>query len=202
MALRRLVYYVACTLDGFIARKDGSFDCFLCQGEHFADLIGRFPETFPVHLRPALGVTQCAQRFDTVLMGRKTYEVGLHEGITSPYSPLRQYVVSGTMLESPDPSVELHKGQPLDLVHRLKAETGKDIWLCGGSKLAAAVFPEIDELILKINPVVIGAGIPLFDGFAGTLAATLVEHNAYSNGFIFARYALRSLSIDHAIDPP
>ena len=194
MSFRRLVYYVACTLDGFIARKDGSFDWFLLQGEHFADLIKRFPETFPAHLHPALGVTQGAQRFDTVLMGRKTYEVGLREGITSPYSPLKQYVVSGTMLGSPDPSVQLHRGHPLDLVHRLKAETGRDIWLCGGSKLAAALFPEIDELILKINPVLIGAGIPLFDGFAGTLAATLVEHTAYANGFIFARYALRSLS--------
>ncbi len=201
MPFRRLVYYVACTLDGFIARKDGSLDCFLFQGEHFADLVERFPETFPAHLHAALGVTQGAQRFDTVLMGRKTYEVGLREGVTSPYSPLKQYVVSGTMVESPDPSVDLHRGQPLDLVHRLKAETGKDIWLCGGAKLAAAVFPEIDELILKINPVVIGAGIPLFDGFAGTLAGTLVEHNTYANGFIFARYALRSLSSAHAIDP-
>ena len=81
------------------------------------------------------------------------------------------------------------------------AETGKDIWLCGGSKLAAAVLPEIDELILKINPVVIGAGIPLFDGFTGTRKATIVEHNAYSNGFILARYALCSLSSSHAIDP-
>ncbi len=190
MAFRRLVYYVACTVDGFIAREDGSFDGFLFAGAHFADLIEKFPETFPVHLRRALGVTKGAQRFDTVLMGRKTYEVGLREGITSPYSLLRQFVVSGTMLESPDPSVELHKGQPLDLVHRLKSETGKDIWLCGGSTLAAAVLPEIDELILKINPVVIGAGIPIFGGVAGARNATLVEHTAYSNGFILAHYTL------------
>lgn len=190
MAFRRLVYYVACTADGFIAREDGSFDWFLFEGEHFADLIRKFPETFPAHLRRALGVTQAAQRFDTVLMGRKTYEVGLREGITSPYSPLRQFVVSTTMAESPDPSVELHNGKPLDLVHGLKSEQGKDIWLCGGSKLAAAVLPEIDELILKINPVVIGSGIPLFAGLAGTRKATLVNHNVYSNGFILAHYAL------------
>src|SRR3954467_727665 len=94
---RRLVYYVASTVDGFIARKDGSFDCFLFQGEHFPDLFTMFPETFPTHLRATLGISQKAQRFDTVLMGRRTCEVGLREGITSPYAPLRQYVVSRTM---------------------------------------------------------------------------------------------------------
>jgi dihydrofolate reductase len=198
MAARRLVYYVACTLDGFIARQDGSFDWCLFQGVHFPDLFERFPETFPTHLRPALGITKGAQHFDTVLMGRKTYEIGLREGITNPYAPLRQYVITGTMTESPDRSVVLHKDRPVELVRRLKAETGKDIWLCGGSKLAAAVLPEIDELILKINPVVIGAGVPLFDGFTGTREATLAEHTAYSNGFVLARYALPSVRSSQA----
>jgi len=59
---RRLVYYVACTVDGFIAREDGSFDWALSEGEHFADLIEKFPETFPAHLRQVLGVSQNAAR--------------------------------------------------------------------------------------------------------------------------------------------
>jgi hypothetical protein len=58
------VYYVACTVDGFIAREDGSFDWALSKGDHFADLIERFPETFPAHLRLALKVPQNARRFD------------------------------------------------------------------------------------------------------------------------------------------
>jgi dihydrofolate reductase len=189
---RRLIYYVACTVDGFIARTDGSFDCFLFQGEHFADLFAGFPETFPAHLRPALGVPEMRRRFDTVLMGRRTYEVGLREGITNPYAPLRQYVVSRTMRESPDHAVELFGGNPLDLVRRLKMENGMDVWLCGGARLAAAVSSEIDELILKINPVVIGAGIPLFDGFEGALPAALSAHKTYPNGFVLARYQIAS----------
>src|SRR5258708_928947 len=130
--------------------QKGCFDCFFLQGPHFQDLMNRFPETFPAHIRPAFGVSANAQRFDTVLMGRTTYEVGLREGITSPYAPLRQFVVSRTMLESPDSSVELYR-DPLELVQSLKGEPGKDIWLCGGSKLATAGFYEIAELILKIN---------------------------------------------------
>lgn len=191
---RKLIYYVASTVDGFIARADGSFDCFLFQGEHFPDLFEQFPETFPLHLRQMLGISGEARHFDTVLMGRKTYEVGLREGITSPYAPLRQYVVARTMTECPDPAVQLHRGEPLELVQGLKAEQGKDIWLCGGSKLAAAVFTEIDEVILKINPVMIGTGIPLFDGETGTRMVTLVEHKAYSNGFVLARYGVTTRS--------
>jgi dihydrofolate reductase len=187
---RQLVYYVACTVDGFIAREDGSFDWALSEGEHFTDLIENFPETFPVHLRKALGVSQDARRFDTVLMGRKTYEVGLNAGITSPYEPLRQFVVSRSMPEIPHSAVHLYRGAALDLVRQLKAEEGKDIWLCGGATLAAGVFTEIDELILKINPVVIGSGIPLFDGAANTRATILTEHKVYANGFVFARYDL------------
>jgi dihydrofolate reductase len=104
---RKLVYYVACTLDGFIVREDGSFDCFLFQGEHFQDLIAKFPETFPAHLRRQLGVSEDVRRFDTVLMGRGTYEVGLRDGFTNPCRPLRQIVLSQSMTESPDPAVEL-----------------------------------------------------------------------------------------------
>lgn len=185
---RRLVYYVACTLDGFIARQDGSLDWFLLEGEHFADLIERYPETFPAHARPLLGASHEMRRFDTVLMGRHTYEVGLREGITNPYGPLRQFVVSHSLTKSPDASVELCRDSPVDLVRRLREESGMDIWLCGGGKLAATLFAEIDELILKINPVLIGSGIPLFDGTAGTLPAALIEHKVYANGFVLARY--------------
>ena len=187
---RRLVYYVACTVDGFIAYEDGSFDWALFRGEHFTDLIEKFPETFPVHLRQVLGVSQNPRRFDTVLMGRKTYEVGLNAGIASPYEPLRQFVVSRSMPEIPHTAVHFHRGAALDLVRQLKAEEGKDIWLCGGAKLAASVFTEIDELILKINPVVIGSGIPLFDGAVNARATMLTEYKVYANGFVFARYDL------------
>jgi hypothetical protein len=65
---RRLVYYVATTVDGFIARRDGSFDWALTQGEQVRDLIEKFPETFPAHLRSALGVLVTIRQFDTVLM--------------------------------------------------------------------------------------------------------------------------------------
>jgi dihydrofolate reductase len=189
--MRELKYYVACTVDGFIARRDGSFDFFLPEGEHFADLLASFPETIPGHLRGALGVRAENRWFDAVLMGRATYEVGLQLGVTNPYPHLDQYLFSRTMSESPDPAVHLVSGDPIAVVRELKRQQGKDIWLCGGGALAAALFPEIDELILKVNPVLLGDGIPLFDGRVQQTALELADSRSYRNGFTLARYRPR-----------
>jgi dihydrofolate reductase len=186
--MRKLVYYVATTADGFIATTDGSFDVFLQRGEHMADLFARLPETVPGHLREAVGVSGPNRRFDTVLMGRRTYQVGLDLGVTSPYPHLRQFVVSRSLTNSPDAAVTLVAGDPLSAVRALKAEAGRDIWLCGGAELAAVLAPVIDELILKVNPVAIGAGIPLFAGRIDPMPLALVHSQHYANGFTLLEY--------------
>jgi dihydrofolate reductase len=93
--MRKLVYYVACTVDGFIARTDGSFDGFQTEGEHLADLFASFPETVPAHLREALGVHGPNRHFETVLMGRATYDVGAKLGFTNPYPHLQRERAEG-----------------------------------------------------------------------------------------------------------
>jgi dihydrofolate reductase len=188
--MRRLTYYVACTVDRFIARRDGSFDFFLPGGEHFADLLASFPETTPAHLRDALGVRGENRHFDAVLMGRRTYEVGLKVGVTNPYPHLTQYLVSRTMSSSPDPAVELVAGDALARVRELKQQPGRGIWLCGGGELAATLFPAIDEVILKVNPVLLGVGIPLFAGDIPQTGLELVDSKVYRNGFLLTHYRL------------
>jgi len=189
--MRDLKYYVACTVDRFIAREDGSFDFFLAEGEHFTDLLESFPETIPGHLREALGVHAGNRWFDAVLMGRATYEVGLKIGVTNPYPHLKQYLFSRSMRESPDPAVQLVSGDALAAVRALKEQAGKDIWLCGGGELATTLFPEIDELILKVNPVLLGSGIPLFSGVIEQTSLELAESKSYSNGFLLLRYRVK-----------
>jgi dihydrofolate reductase len=189
--VRELVYYVACTVDGFIARADGSFDFFLTEGEHFADLFASFPETVPAHLRDALGVHGGNKRFDVVLMGRKTYEVGLKVGVTSPYPQMKQYLFSRSMKESPDANVELVSENTVALIKELKKGTGKDLWLCGGGDLATALFPEINTLILKVNPVLLGAGIPLFTGVVKQTDLELTDSKIYRNGFMLLHYRVK-----------
>lgn len=186
--MRKLTYYIAVTADGFIAREDGSFDFFPMAGEHLPYIVREYPETIPGHLRAGLGVTGNNRHFDAVIMGRHTYEVGLGAGITSPYPQLRQYVVSGTVPTSPDPAVRLVSRDPTDFVRALKREEGLDIWLCGGANLAGALFGEIDEVILKVNPVVLGTGKPLFHGVSGPTSLELTDHRTFDGGVAIHRY--------------
>lgn len=185
--MRKLTYYVASTLDGFIAAPDGSFD-FFPMGDHYATLIAEYPETFPVQARQALGITAENKHFDTVLMGRGTYEPALKIGITSPYPHLRQFVFSRSIPASLDPAVELISSSPLKRVQELKRENGKGIWLCGGGQLAQELLPEIDELIIKLNPVIIRSGIPLFAGDFQPLQFKLVSSQAYESGVVIIKY--------------
>ena len=187
--MRTLTYYVATTLDGFIAREDGSFHEFPWDDAFGGELLARFPETFPAHLRTD---SLSNQRFDTVLMGRGTYEVGLREGITSPYPSLRQYVFSRTLAESPDPDVILVAGDAMETVRGLKDEDGRGIWLCGGSELASTLYEAalIDELVIKLNPILFGAGIPLFRGTVSARRLTLLESEAFPSGHLLLRYAV------------
>lgn len=186
--MRKLIYYVACSVDNFIAQEDGSATGFLFEGSQAADLMREFPETIPSHLRTELGVSDENQMFGAVVMGRKTYEVGLAEGVTSPYSTLEQFVVSRSMTTSPDPNVELVNTEPLAFMQALKEDFGKDIWLCGGGELATTLYPEIDALILKVNPFIMGAGVPLFAGRVEQAKLRLTDSRIYPNGFALLHY--------------
>ena len=160
--MRKLVYYVASTIDGFIAGPDGEFDFFPISAELMAVMNAELPETVPTHFRAPAGLTDTPnRRFDTVVMGRGTYEPALKEGITSPYAHLKQYVFSRTLPPATEPEVEIVAGDPAEFVRELKSRDGGDIWLCGGGDLAGQLLPEVDEFIIKLNPVVIGSRIPL-----------------------------------------
>ncbi|NJN39036.1 MAG: dihydrofolate reductase [Leptolyngbyaceae cyanobacterium CRU_2_3] len=188
--MRELIYYVACSVDGFIAHPDDSHAGFLLEGEHITDLAASFPETFPAHFRDILGIDSENQRFDAVLMGRKTYEVGLKVGISNPYPHLKQYLFSHSLKESSNPNIERVSGEAVTFVKDLKHERGKGIWLCGGATLASTLFAEslIDQLILKVNPFLMGAGIPLFAHAIPQTALELINHKIYKNGVLVLHY--------------
>ena len=191
--MRELTYCVACSVDGYIAHIDGSHNGFSQDSKYFVNLSASFPETFPSHLRDLIGIHAENKWFDVVLMGRKTYELGLKHGITNPYSHMKQYVFSRSMSKSLDENVELVSENAVELVTSLKNETGKGIWLCGGADLATTLFAHqlIDQLILKINPFLMGSGIPLFSGVIQQTALELVNSNIYENGVLLLHYRVK-----------
>lgn len=181
--MRKLVYYVGVSVDGYIAGPEHQFDFFPLADDMGAWIYENLPETVPTHLRSQVGVEDAPnKRFDTVVMGLGAYRPAFDLGVTSPYAHVRQYVVSTTLDAIDDPGVELVR-EPLGVVRGLKAEDGdKDVWLCGGGRLAGALLPEIDELVVKSYPVVAGAGVPLFSGEFRPTPFTPTERRSFSNG--------------------
>jgi dihydrofolate reductase len=192
MFMRSLVYYVAVTLDGFIAAHDGSYDAFLTSGEHADAQFAEFPETVPAHLRESIGVQGAANReFDAVLMGRATYALGEQYGMLSPYPHLHQYLFSRSLTVSPHADVTLVRNGTVEMVRQLKSQPGKSIWLCGGGVLATALFAEIDEVILKVHPSILGDGIPVFSAAVPRSVVEPYHVEDYANGVSVRRHRIK-----------
>lgn len=193
--MRKLVYYIASTLDGYIAGPDGADPTgpggfWPIPEDYLRHLIAEYPETLPGPARQALAITAAGDRFDTVLEGRRSYEIGLKAGVTDAFPHLRHLVFSRTLSESPDSAVEIVSVDPIVKVRELKRQEGKDLWLVGGGELAGALYPEIDQLIVKLAPLTIGTGIPLFGRSAVFDPRTweLTDHTVLGSGSLFLAY--------------
>ncbi|WP_329616049.1 dihydrofolate reductase family protein [Streptomyces brevispora] len=205
--MRKLVYYIASTLDGFIAGPDGDDptgpDGFWpIPEDYIGHMIAEYPETLPGPARTALSISAEGTHFDTIVEGRRSYEIGLKAGVTDAYPHLRHVVFSRTLGESPDPAVEVVAGDPAARVKELKQEEGKDIWLVGGGELAGSLYSEIDRLIVKLSPVTIGAGIPLFSDKAtfAPLSWTLSDRKVLDSGALFLTYDCATTTVTLSVN--
>ncbi|MFA4927467.1 MAG: dihydrofolate reductase family protein [Patulibacter sp.] len=190
--MRELVYYVALSLDGRIAGPDDDFSAFPIEGDHIELIARDYRDTLPGVWLERAGLTADRSRFDTVLMGWSTYAAGLSHGIDDPYPHLRQYVFSRRPRELPDGITQI-VDDAVPTVRRLKAEDDSGIWLCGGGLLATALLPEIDRLILKINPVVLGDGPALFrGGDYDPRTFALEDSTRFRSGVVINEYVRRS----------
>ncbi|MGW1588238.1 dihydrofolate reductase family protein [Streptomyces sp. NPDC002386] len=190
--MRKLTYFVACSLDGFIGDEQGDAAAmFRFLDEEYLDFLRtEFPETLASQARAHLGLDHLEnRRFDTVVQGRGSYQLALKEGITSPYAHLRELVASRTLGTSPDPNVEIVANDVVGRVRELKAEQGGlDIYLCGGSRLAGSLLDEIDELVVKSYPIVYGTGMRMFGTGAGITQFALESVRTFGNGVIVRTY--------------
>lgn len=191
--MRELTYYIGVTLDGFIAGPEDEVDFFPVT-DAFAEMLAtELVDLQPTFARDLRGrADEPVTQFDTVLMGRRTYEPALAVGVTDPYAHLRTIVFSATLDDPDDPNVEIVRTDPLARVRELKAEDGLGIYLSGGAALAGAVLDEIDRLIVKKYPVIAGSGIPMVQHpFSPTGFVLDGPPKTYDNGCVVLRYARR-----------
>jgi dihydrofolate reductase len=178
--MRKVVYSLTNSLDNFIARADGAYDWILMDEE----IMSEFPKLYA--------------SFDTVLIGRKTYDQTLTQSPeTAPeaagFMDMKTYVFSRTMKESPNVGVEIISDNAGEFVRSLKNESGKDIWLMGGGILAASLLRErlVDEIGVAIQPILLGSGIPLFPDIGLQVDLQLLECKTYKNGIVGLKYLVK-----------
>ncbi|WP_318209163.1 dihydrofolate reductase family protein [Streptomyces sp. SJL17-1] len=189
--MRKLTYFIACTIDGFIGDPKGDATSMyqFVDAEFLEFLTGEYPETISAQGREMLGIDAENKRFDTVVQGLGSYQLALDLGVTSPYGHLREFVATRSLAESPDANVELIADDLVGRVRELKAEDSPlDVWLCGGSTIAGELIEEIDELVIKTYPQVYGSGMPMFGADFEPRDFELNDLRVFGNGAFVRTY--------------
>jgi len=175
--MRKIDYYIAASLDGFI-----------CGPEE--DISGFNPQ------QESKGVAKYLkdlEDYDTVIMGRKTYEFGYKFGLKPgdlAYPHMEHYVFSNNMkIESSNEKLHVCK-LDLEIIDKIKKEEGTNIYLCGGGQFANWLLKtrKIDRLIIKLNPFIQGSGTKLFSAAKEIYEMNLVENEVFDGGLMINTY--------------
>lgn len=181
----RVTIHMVASLDGFIARKDGSTD-WLETGDRFeagADLTGEEIAAF-------------LKSVDCYVMGARTYQTALDfvaKGFGWAYGDTPVFVLTHRELPKARDSVRFLSGDLADLIDRQVKPHHANIWLVGGSALAgeALRLGLADEVRVTFAPVLIGDGIPFFDAIGTDVALHLIEAKAYKSGMVALTHEVR-----------
>ena len=171
MSTRRVRLSVAMSLDGFIAGPNGEYDW--------------------IPMDPEIDFAEMFRGFDTVLMGRRSYEAALAQGQVG-MPGMRAIVFSRSLRQEDHPGVTISRS-PSDTLRELRAVPGKDLWLFGGGELFRSFLGAglVDQLEIAVVPVLLGAGLPLLPGGALHTRLSLVSHRVYrASGIVLHTYAV------------
>ncbi len=153
---RPLVYYIAASLDGYIAKQDGNLDWLYENGRSYT------------------GYQDVYRTMDAIIMGRSTYDWILANG---EWSYDKKCYVFTHRTDEPKHNVEFVSGDVSEFMGSLRRQGGSRVWLMGGSDLAGTFIRAnlVDEFIITIIPVIVGSGIPLFREYNPFTKLTLKE---------------------------
>ena len=170
---RKLILYIATSLDGYIATENDDLS--------FLDLITEEGEDY--------GYNAFIATVDTVIMGRKTYDKVVSLVVPDPHPERTLYVITRTPRTSQG-NIHFHSGDVLELVRKLKAEPGKDLYCDGGATLVDTLIKNdlIDRYCITQVPVLLGGAVPLFRDGRPTHALRLIESHSFPTGVVQSWY--------------
>lgn len=181
----RVTIHMAASLDGFIARKDGSVD-WLETSDEYADGVAMEPAFVELFLKS----------IDCYVMGSRTYETALRfesQGLGWSYGDKPTFVLTSRELPRTRDTVEFYSGDLAQFVNGRLRPAFRTIWFVGGSMVSRECLRLglADEVSCSILPVLIGDGIPFFDTLDADIALHLANVRAYRNGMVELRYEVR-----------
>lgn len=176
---------MAASLDGFIARRDGSVD-WLETSDEYPDGETMDPEF----------VEEFLKTIDCYVMGSKTYETALKfeaQGHGWAYGDKPTIVLTTRKLPRIRDSIEFYSGDLSDLVNERLRKTFGSIWFVGGGQVAGECLRRglADEIRYSIMPILIGEGISFFEGLDVDVPLHLVEVKAYKSGMVALRHEVK-----------
>ncbi|WP_245917700.1 dihydrofolate reductase family protein [Aureitalea marina] len=173
--LKKIIYYVASSLDGYIAGENDDISKFFLQGEGVEKYLSDLAN------------------FETVIMGRKTYEFGFQYGLEPgqpAYPKMGHHIFSNSLkIDNLSESVKIEEIS-VDRVNEIRQNAKTDIYLCGGGQFAGWLLENglIDQLKLKLNPVVLGSGTKLFGSSTANESWKLTDIESFSDGLQILTY--------------
>lgn len=175
--MRNIKLYIASSLNGKIADKDGSVD---------------WLDKIPNPDKNDYGYAEFYSSVDATIMGNSTYKQIIDWGIDFPYKDKTNYVLTRNKYCKKADFVEFITENHIEFIRQLKLQAGKDIWLIGGGKVNSMLLDAglIDEIHLFIMPVVLPGGIDLFESNHNLQLFKTIETKHYSSGVIKCLYSL------------
>jgi dihydrofolate reductase len=175
--MNRIIYYVASSLDGYISGLDEDISGFVGAGngiqKYLDDLKG----------------------FQTVIMGRKTYEFGYKYGLVPgelAYPHMEHFIFSNSLtFANPDKKLVI-KDLDINEINKIKANSKTEVYLCGGGVFAGWLLENemIDVLKLKVNPLILGQGVRLFGDSTKSFSLSLIGTEEYEAGLLINTYEI------------
>ena len=170
---RKVILYIAMSLDGYIAQPHDDLT--------FLSIVEQEGEDYGYH--------EFTQTVDTVIMGRRTYDKVLSFGIPFPHADKQTYIITRAAKPS-EGNIHFYNGDLPTLIQQLKAQAGKDIFLDGGAEAVFALMQHhlIDEYIISIIPIFVGAGISLFKADRPAENLQLISAKSFEKGLVQLHY--------------